>query len=248
MTDRIADITPRTYARTAGLGYLMIIVCGIFAEFFARGSLIVPGDAVATAGNIAASEQLFRIGIAGDLIMLLSDVVLAWALYAIFKPVHASLAMLAAFLRLVHAAVYGANLLNLFMVLRLLSGANELGGFDAGHLQSLVSLFLNGHSTGYLIGLVFFGLHCAVLGYLIYRSGYIPRILGILLLFAAFGYLVDCFAQVLMPNYQAVQSIFMLIVFVPALIGELSLSLWLLLAGGKKPEFMAGLDSTELTD
>ena len=99
MTIRIDDISQRTVAKIAGFGYLIIIIAGIFAEFFVRSALIVPGDATATAGNIMASEGLYRIGIAGDLVMLVCDVVVAWALYVLLKPVNKGLALLAAFFR-----------------------------------------------------------------------------------------------------------------------------------------------------
>jgi hypothetical protein len=235
MTNRIADISPRKVARVAGLGYLIIIIAGIFAEFIVRSSLIVPGDATTTANNILASEWLFRTGIAGDLIMLLCDVVVAAALFILLKPVSRGIALLAAFFRLVHAAVYGANLLNLFFILRLLSGTDYLTVFETEQLHALVLFFLNGHSTGYLIGLVFFGLHCFVLGYLILKSGYIPKILGVLLMVASLGYLTDSFANILLLNYEAYETIFLLVVFVPAFVAELSLCLWLLLKGVNVP-------------
>jgi hypothetical protein len=167
--------------------------------------------------------------------MLLCDVVVAAALFILLKPVSRGIALLAAFFRLVHAAVYGVNLLNLFFVLRLLSGAEYLTVFETDQLHALVLLFLNGHSTGYLIGLVFFGLHCLVLGYLIFKSGYFPRILGVLLIIASLGYLTDSFANFLLPNYKAYETIFLLVVFLPAFIAELSLCLWLLLKGVNVP-------------
>jgi hypothetical protein len=222
-------------ARIAGLLYLTIIIAGIFAEFFVRQSLIVTGDATATARNIIASEGLFRLGIAGDLIMSMGDVALALIFYVLLKPVSNSLSLLAAFFRLAQAAILGINLLNLFLVLQLLSGADYLTVFGADQLQALALLFLKGHSIGYSIGLVLFGLSLLVLGYLIFRSGYFPRILGILLIVASSGYLIDSFAGFLLPNYEAYEAIFALVVFLPAFIGELSMCLWLLLKGVNIP-------------
>ena len=231
MTTRIADISPAAYARIAGLGYLIIIAAGIFAEFFIRSSLIVVGDATATAGNIAASQSLFRTGIAGDLIMLICDVVVALALYMLFRPVNKGLSLLAAFFRLVHAAVYGVNLLNLIIVALLAGGAGYLAAFQPAQSDALTMLFLSAHQYGYAIGLVFFGFHCMVLGYLVFRSGFLPKLLGVLLVLASVGYLVDSFANVLLPNYTDYESILVVVVFVPAFIAELSLSLWLLIKG-----------------
>ena len=220
-------------ARVAGFLYLTIIISGIFAEFFVRQSLIVPGDATATANNIMASEGLFRVGIAGDVIMIMCDVALALIFYVLLKPVNNALSLLAAFFRLAQAAILGINLLNLFFVLQLLSGAGYLTVFGAEQLNALALLFLTGHSIGYSIGLVLFGLSLLVLGYLVFKSGYFPRILGILLIIASVGYLIDSFASFLLPNYDDYETIFALVVFLPAFIGELSMCLWPLIKGVK---------------
>jgi hypothetical protein len=231
MTERIVNPSQLQVARIAGVLYLTIIISGIFAEFFVRQSLIVSGDAATTVENITASAGLFRMGIASDLIMIMSDVALALIFYILLKPVSNTLALLAAFFRLAQATTLGINLLNLFFVLQLLNGADYLAVLDAGQVHALVLLFLNAHSTGYAIGLVFFGFSILVLGYLIFRSGYIPRVLGILLVLASFGYLVDSFAHVLLPNYADYAAVFTMVVFTPAFIAELSLALWLLLKG-----------------
>ena len=187
---------------SAGILYLIIIASGIFAFFIVRASLIVPGDAAATADNIVASEGLFRVSIAADLIMIISDVALALAFYVLLRPVSHALSLLAAFFRLVQATILGINLLNLFMALLLLSGAEYLAAAGAELLQAQAMTFLVAHGIGYSIGLVFFGVSILILGYLIIRSGYIPKILGILLMIAAAGYLVDSFASFLLPNYD----------------------------------------------
>jgi hypothetical protein len=228
---RIKMTSDKKTARVAGLLYLTIIIAGIFAEFVVRSSLIVAGDATATANNIMASEGLFRVGIAGDLIMIMCDVALALAFYVLLKPVSSALALLAAFFRLAQAATLGINLLNLFFALELLSGADYLAVVGADQLHAQALLFLDAHSTGYSIGLVFFGFSIMVLGYLILKSGYFPRILGALLVFASFGYLIDSFAKVLLPTYDNYEVIFTLVVFAPAFIAELSLCLWLLVKG-----------------
>jgi len=218
-------------ARIAGMLYLTIILSGIYAQFFVRGSLIVPGDAAATANNIVASESLFRIGIAADLIMILCDVALAGFFYVLLKPVDNGLALLAAFFRLVQAAILGMNLLNLFLALQLVDVAGNLTVFGADQMYAQAMLYLDAHGTGYSLALVFFGIQCLVLGYLIVISGYMPKILGSLLIFAGLGYLIDSFASFLLPSYDVYAEIFALVVFVPALIGELALALWLLWKG-----------------
>lgn len=223
--------------RFAGVLYLTIIISGIFAEFFVRQSLRVSGDATATANNIIASESLFRFGIAADLVMIMSDVALALIFYVLLKKVNPSLSLLSAFFRLGQATILGLNLLNLFAVIQLLSGDNFLSTFEATQLHSLAYLFFNAHGTGYSIAMVFFGFSILVLGYLIFRSGYIPKILGAMLMFASVGYLVDSFAKFLMADYASYEGIFTMVVFLPAFISELALCLWLLIKGLKiQPE------------
>lgn len=239
MANRTADISLRQAAIIAGFGYLIIFLLGIAANFFVLENLIVAEDASATVNNITARELQFRLGILGFIIMVIFDVVVAWALYVLLKPVNRSLSQLAAWFRLVNATIFGIALYNLLSVLQLLSGANYLTGLETGQLQVQVMLFLNAFNYTWLIGLIFFGIHLFVLGYLIFRSGYIPGILGVLLMIASLGYLIDSFANFLLPGYADYETIFMLIVVVPGIIGELSLTLWLLLKGAQLPEKVA---------
>ena len=234
MTTQTLSWPMRRVARTAGVGYLTIIVAGIFAEFVVRSSMIVPGDAAATTENIIASESLFRVGIAGDLIMLTFDVIVALALYVLLAPVSKGLALLATFFRLVHSAVVGASLLNLVVVLLLLGGTGAALAFPPAQLHSLVMLFLDAHSYGYVLGLFFFAFHCVLLGYLVYKSGFFPKILGILLIVASAGYFADSVAHIVLHDYANVASVFMIVVFVPAFVAELSFTVYLLTKGVKE--------------
>lgn len=241
LKNRVNNVSQRKLTIAAGILYLIIIVSGIFAEFFVRSSLIVPGDAMTTANNILASEMLFRAGIAADLIMIIADIALALVFYLLFRPVSNGLALLAAFFRLAQAIILGLNLLNLFFALQLVTGANTLG---ADQLNALAMMFLNGHDTGYAIGLVFFGVNLFILGYLILKSGIIPRILGVLLVAASLGYLIDSFARVLLVNYELYSPIFDLVVFTPAVIAELAMALWLLFKGVRVQEPESGISLT----
>jgi hypothetical protein len=229
MVEKINPI--QKIARFAGLVYLLIAIIAILANFFVLESLIVPGDAAMTANNIMANELLFRSGIVSFMVLVILDVVVAWALYILLKPVNKSLAMLAAWFRLVFATILGIALHNLLSVLQLLSGANYLTVFETEHLQAQATLFLNAFNYTWLIGLTVFGLHLFVLGYLIFKSSYIPRIIGILLVVSSLGYIIDSFANFLLPNYTDYEAIFLLIVAVPAIVAELSLTFWLLLKG-----------------
>jgi hypothetical protein len=218
----------QVYARAAGLMYLLVALLAPFAEFFVRKGLIVPGDPAATAANVVASESLFRAGFASDLAVFVMEVALAAVLFVLFRPVSRPLALVMAFARLAMATVLGFNLLNMFTGLQLLTGPAYAAAFESRQLQGLAFVFLNAQSDGYKLGMVFFGLHLAVLGYLVYRSGFLPRILGILMMVSALGYLADSFTAFLFPQYTDTLAV---VVVVTALIGELPLALWLLIKG-----------------
>src|SRR3989441_830395 len=184
MTDRTVETSPQIYARIGGILYLYIIVAGTFGELFVRDKLIVSGDATATANNIIASQLLWRISIAGELIMLACAVPLALIFYVLLRPVSKNLALLAVFFNLVELAIDGANKLNLFKALFLLGSADYLKAFEPHQLQALAYLALKSHDYGFGISLVFFGFVCLILGYLLFRSGYFPKTLGVLMTIA----------------------------------------------------------------
>lgn len=219
------------YARAAGIGYLVIIATGIYAEFFVRSNLIVRGDAAATAANVMGSELLFRSALASELVMLVADVAVAGALYMVFRRFSEALAVLAAFFRLTHAAVVAANLLNAYVPLLLLGGGVGSASLDVGVREGLASLLLQAHAYGYALGLVFFAVYCGLLGYLVVRSGYVPRVLGFLLMVAGAGYMIDSLGRTLLVSYAEYETVFGLIVLLPAFVAELSFSLWLTIKG-----------------
>jgi len=215
-------------ARTAGVLYLIITLAAIVAHIYVPSNIIVPGDAAATASNIVASEQLFRIGaIGGELVILLSEIVLSVLLFVLFKPVNRVLSLIAAVSRLAMTAIHGVNLLNYFFVLLLVGGADYLAVFDTSQLNSLAMLFLDAHSVGFTIGIAFLTIHVFLLGYLIFKSGYFPKVLGVLFLFAGLGYLIDSFALLLSPSYETTPAIIQLAIAV----AEIAFPLWLLIKG-----------------
>jgi uncharacterized protein DUF4386 len=220
--------SPQVYARFGGLLYLIIIIAGLVDEVFIRGKLIVPGDAAVTVHNIVGSELLFRGGIVGDLFMHVCDVPLTLILYVLLRPVSKDLSLLAAIFSLLQTSVLITNKLNLVMVLLVLPGSGHPTTFDQRQIQSLVPLFLTLHEYGFSIGLIFFGVSCLIVGYLTYRSGYLPRALGVLHAIAGLSYLVNSFAMLLAPALA--DQIFPAIL-VPAFIGELTMCLWLLIKG-----------------
>ena len=233
MTNHIADISLRKAAIVAGFGLLIMTIAYILADFFVFQNLIVPGDATKTANNIMAKEMLFRTGICSFLIVIVCDVVVAWALYVFLKPVNKSLSLLAAWFMLVYSTIFGIALVNYFSIFQLLSGSDYLTIIEPTQLHAQVMLSINAFSDGWAIGFVFFGLHLALLGYLVFKSDYIPKILGILLIVVGIGYLIDYFGKFLFPNFDAAIS---LVVGW----GELLFMFWLLFKGAKIPEIKEG--------
>ncbi|MEZ4388928.1 MAG: DUF4386 domain-containing protein [Candidatus Krumholzibacteriia bacterium] len=216
---------PLRLARLAGALYLVIIACGIFGEVAVRGSLIVRGDAGATVANILAAEGLFRLGFTGDLVVFLCDVAVTILLYVLLRPVDRTLALMSAGFQLVGTAIYGVNLLNYFAALLIADGG--LAALPPPQQHALALLFLDIHKHGYDLGLVFFGVHCLLLGVLLYRAAYFPRLLGILLVLAGLGYLVGSGTLFLFP--AAVGAVAP--VYAAPLVGELALCFWLLIKG-----------------
>jgi hypothetical protein len=223
------DDSQRKAARVAGFAYLISFAIVVFVQFGIHDRLIVAGNAAETARNIIAHERLFRIGIACDLIYCVAVVVLLTALYVILKPVNRSLALLAAFWRLVYALMWVLMTLNLFDALRLLNGADNLRVFDAERLQALASQYLGGRFDQYYVGLLFVALASTVCAYLWFKSRYIPRTL------AAWGVISSAFcaactfAFIIFPNFAGVVNLWWF--DSPMGIFDLATSFWLLFKG-----------------
>ncbi|MHB9146581.1 MAG: DUF4386 domain-containing protein, partial [Symbiobacteriia bacterium] len=223
---QMRDVSQRTAAIVTGLGLLLMAVLAPFAYLHVLQNLIVPGDAVTTAANIMASRGPFRISIFLLLIVAILDVVAAWGFYVVLKPVNRSLSLLAAWFRILFAAVFAVALNNLLSVSELLSGSPYLGVFEPGQLSAQAMLFTKAFSNGWQIGLFIFGLHLLVLGYLIYKSSVFPRFLGILLVLASFGYMIDSIGILFIPGYHmAIASL--------TFVGEALIIFWLLWRGIK---------------
>ena len=227
MKERVRETSPQVYARIGGVLYLIIIVIGFCGEFFVRDKLVVSGDVTATANNIMASESLWRVQIAGDLILLVCAVALTLILYVLLRPVNKNLALLAVLFNIVEFPIEAVSKLCLFAALFLSGNADYLKAFEPHQLHALVNVSLKLHDYGFGIDLVFFGCACLVYGYLLFRSGYFPRTLGVLMAIAGLSYLTNSFTLILAPAYA--ERTFPILVL--ALIGELSLCLWLLVKG-----------------
>jgi len=203
-------------------------VAGTFAALFVRGRLVVSGDAEATARNILANETLFRIGFTGELLHLACDVAVAVILYALLRPVNRYVSLLAAFFRLAADLILAIASLSHFATLRLLGGSDYLKTFTPEQRHTLALLAMKLHGDGYAICLWFFAFACLSAGYLIFKSGYLPKAIGALLALAGVCYAINSLAHFLAPSFAAMLDP---AIFLPIFVAELSLALWLVVKG-----------------
>ena len=221
------EISLRDAALVAGFGYLLTPTP--FAEFYIWPHLVIAGDAVKTIQNIQSHQDLFAAGITCYLLSYILDVVIAWALYYLLKGVSAPLSLLAAWFQLVYTAVGLSAALSLVGVLRLSNVSADTGGNFNETLRAQVQLVLASFHPTWGMGLIFFGAHLLLVGYLIYKSGYIPKLIGLLLALAGAAHIIQNVNAYLFPKpdlgYVAVTP--------HALIGELVFMFWLLIRGWK---------------
>jgi hypothetical protein len=216
-------------ATLAGFIYLAYIIIAILADALGRSRLIVYTDAAATARNIAASEGLFRFSFVGDLLSGLLFFLTAWALYGLLKPVNENLALLFLLLNLGGVAVQCVNDLNLLAALLLSSGTGYLSVFQPEQLQALALALLNLHKQGFWICQIFFGAWLFPLGYLVFKSGFLPKILGVILMVHCVGWLMTFGQYFLFPDFNAITYV----TYPLGLIAEFGLSLGLLFFGAR---------------
>jgi hypothetical protein len=216
-------------ARMAGFLYFMYIVTSIIANEFGR---FVSVDAPATVNHIIAHESQFRIGFVISLFSVVFFLLAAWYLYVLLKPINKNIALLFLLLNLGGFAIWCFSMLNLFASLLLLSGVDYLKVFQPDQLQAQAILFINLFKNGYIIAQIPYGIWLYPLGYLVFKSGFLPKILGVLLIVDCFGLLVYVFQRFLLPGYEVISYPCMVV----SLIAELSLTLWLLIMGVKDPK------------
>lgn len=227
MTTKATKNSIQKTARFAAVLYFLITILSIPVHFVIPSQLIVAGDAAATANNIMASPGLFRMGIGAELVLLLCEIVLSVLLYVLLKPVSRTLSLVAAASRLTMTIIHGVNLLTHFIVLLILSGAGYMAVFQLNQLQALAMVFLNAYDYGFAIGIVFLFLHALILGYLIFQSGYFPKILGALFVIASLGYLIDSFSLLLNPSWKDTPAVIVMTIA----FAEVAFPLWLLIKG-----------------
>jgi hypothetical protein len=235
MTDRTGSISPQLYARIAGAVYLFIIVSGV-AGAIIKPQMIAPGDPAATAANIVAGASTLRLVVSIESLHMAAGIVLAVLLYALFKPVDRYISLLAALTHVACAIVLAVAAIGTFAALRLTGNAGYISVVDIHQRNAFAMLAIRLQEDMVAIGLAFFVVTCLALGYLVIRSGFLPRAIGVLMFVAAGAYFLNSFAHILSPSLaaQLVPGI-----FAPIFVAELSLALWLTVKGVDREEWHA---------
>ena len=236
MVNRMTETSPRLIARLAGLCYVLMIPAGF--GLFLRGRLVVKGDPAATAANILAHESLFRLAFAGDLLVVAIYIVFTALMVDLMKPVSGSISLLAAFFSLMGCAMQAVACLFSIAPMIVLGREPYLGVFKVDQLQTLAFLSLKLYSQAYGIGLVFFAFYCLVIGYLVFKSTFLPRILGVLIAASALAWMTF-----LWPPFAAKYFRYLLVLD----LGEVSLVLWLLVMGVNAERWWEQADAAELS-
>jgi hypothetical protein len=224
MTNQTSEASPRLQARIAGFLYLIILVAG-GVGYTMHSTLFVSNDAAATAGNILASEQLWRLSSAAMLVMLACDVAVAAIFYVLFKPVNRTLSLIGFAFRLVLVAIIGVAILARYAPLLFLKDAAS-AAFRTDQMQAMALLFIKLFEQGFDVALIFFGFHCLVIGWLILWSSFLPRFLGVLLVIAGLCYLISTFVNLVFPVVALPFDIQVL-----SYVAEMALCLWLIVIG-----------------
>jgi hypothetical protein len=216
-------------ARVAGLLYVLACIPAPFSLIYVPNTLIVPGDATATASKILAHESMFRLGMVGEVISAIGFIFAVLALYRLLQGVNKRHASLMVTLFAISIPISCLNVLNEIAALILLRGADFLSVFTRPQLDALALVFLRLHSFGFVVAAIFWGLWLFPFGVLVYRSGFLPRILGVWLIINCFAYVIPSFTALLLPRYKGVVTRIAL----PFLLGEAAIVLWLLIKGAR---------------
>jgi hypothetical protein len=215
--------------KISGIAYVMLFLAGFYANFAVLESLIDVSNPSITTANFINNHSQFGNGLIGFLVMLFFDLVLVWSLFGMTKSTSKNTSYIASFFRLLHALLFGFALFKLWEIYQLTFKTS-----NSTNLQNNISELLFDFDTLWTIGLLFFGVHLILLGYLAIKSTDIPKAIGLLLLLAALGYIVDGLAKLFMSNYSDYKDVFEVIVIMPSVIGEFSFTVWLLIKGYKK--------------
>lgn len=222
------EYDPQRYARIVGGLYVVLFVLGPMVFLNGKGAVFAPGDPSATAANVRAMGDAYRWGMGIEAVIFLVEVVLSGLLYVLFREVNRAVSFAAALARFGEAVIQGANLLTSAMVVGIVGGGATAASFSAAQQDALLHLFQQANGAMVLVWGLFFGLHVVLLAWLVYRSGFLPRWLGVLLMLAGLGYLTQSFGVLLVPDAAAALDVVVLIAAVP---GELAFTYWMLVKG-----------------
>jgi len=220
--------TNKKTGRQAGLAYFILVITGIFSLMYVPTQLYVGSDPATTVANIRSSETLFRLGIAVEMVSYIAFLLLPLILYKLFHTIDKTAAVLMVVFAIVSIPITYVNILNEFKVLELI----HQSGISSTTLESEVMFYMKSYFKGHLVAQVFWALWLFPLGYLIYISGLIPKILGVFLMLGCVGYLIDCFGRIIFPEYS--DTVVADYITIPASIGEIGTCLWLLIMGARE--------------
>lgn len=226
-----SSLTDRQWARVAGLCYLLVIILGGYAELFVRQALHVTGNPNETGQRIMDNAFVYKLGFVADLLNLVIGLPCVVIIYYLFRHVNRPLARLALIFVVIQTAIVSVNLLEQVKPLLILKGPISSSPLPFAVQATMAQVWIDAHELGYGIGLVFFGFYCIMVGYLLYHSGRLPKIFGVLYAIAGVAYLVNSFTMFLMPEFR--NPVFSYVI-PPAFIGELALTLWLIIKGVKE--------------
>lgn len=236
----IETTSNKTIARIAGLFYLIIVLTGIFSLMYVPSQLIVSDNPALTFQNIASNKSLYRLGIVSGLLCYTFFLFLPLALYRLLKQVNENYAILMVLLAVISVPMFFINVQNEFTVLSLVSDSNSFKGFSPDQIQSQVLLYLNHYDNGMRLIHIFSGLWLFPFGYLVFKSNFLPKLLGVLLMLGCFGYLINFLGHTLFPNYSKLGvSTF---ISLPASLGEIGICLWLLFVGVMQNKRLKDID------
>lgn len=228
------ETSPQIYARVGGILYLLIIVLGIFYEMIVRDSILVPGDSMATMASLKQNEFLWRLGIIAEFMSSIISIGLVLIMYRLTQLVNKDLAMLAAFFNLAGVTIQTVYIVQLVEALFPIGASSYLHAFTPEQLSAMISLSTKSHVFGFGIALLMFAPYFLLTGYLIYKSDYLPKFVGVLYIISGAGYLINSIILITAPQFSGI--VFMVIVL-PVFIGEISLSLSLLIKGVNENEW-----------
>jgi hypothetical protein len=220
----MTETSVKTYSRAVGILLLLTMAGGWFGEMYVP-SLMLTGDAATSAAHLRADEGLFRLGFAAYLVEAFSDVVLAWLFYVLLKPVHRDLALLSAFFGLVSMTLFAVTKMFYFSAPMLLKGSPYLAAFPPGQLESLATLFLSLYAGLSGLFMLFYGTAWIIRGWLTFRSGYLPRFLGVVMVAAGLGFVAKNVTKVLAPAFSSD------LLLAPMFLNAVALAIWMLAKG-----------------